>query len=55
MAYNKALVRTFTTLRFVHAAQLGRYVQKENCALFIKMQVIFSIKYNETGTCNILR
>lgn len=24
MAYNKALVRTFTTLRFVHAAQLGR-------------------------------
>ncbi len=25
-AHNKALVRTFTTLRFVHAAQLGRYI-----------------------------
>ncbi len=26
---NKALVRTQTTLRFVCAAQLGRYVKKE--------------------------
>lgn len=25
---NKALVRTFTTLRFVHAAQLGRWTNK---------------------------
>ncbi len=30
MLANKALVRTQTTLRFVCAAQLGRYVQKSH-------------------------
>ena len=29
MKSNKALVRTQTTLRFVCAAQLGRYAKKE--------------------------
>ena len=30
MKHNKALVRSFTTLRFVHAAQLGRWASKES-------------------------
>jgi len=29
ITYNQALVRTFTTLRFIHAAQLGRYAVGE--------------------------
>jgi len=35
-AANKALVRTFTTLRFVHAAQLVRWATKAMClALYL--------------------
>jgi len=33
-SHNKALVRTFTTLRFVHAAQLCRYVRVRPPVLF---------------------